>query len=267
MVIRKGTKDDIDAVSALYNEVCDYLQTHINYPGWRKGIYPDRQDAERGIGEDSLFVAEVDGEIAGTFILRHQPEAGYALADWKNELSYSDIFVVYTLAVSPRFSCRGIGERLMEFILYCWGSAWVQPWRGDAAKIQTVPVSSPVTAPGSGPFRRLRPGARLCCSLRKKTASMFLPWRSGWSRTPIPVFAFSRGSSASWTPVRGIFISFPRRKRKRRFSGFYRKNQQESDRRNRNGTQGNKETGNEAADPAPLYHGRWRGHVPELGFR
>ena len=96
MVIRKGTKDDIDAVSALYNEVCDYLQTHINYPGWRKGIYPDRQDAERGIGEDSLFVAEVDGEIAGTFILRHQPEAGYALADWKNELSYSDIFVVYT---------------------------------------------------------------------------------------------------------------------------------------------------------------------------
>lgn len=117
MVIRKGTKDDIDAVSTLYNEVCDYLQTHINYPGWRKGIYPDRQDAERGIGEDSLFVAEVDGEIAGTFILRHQPEAGYALADWKNELSYSDIFVVYTLAVSPRFSCRSIGERLMEFIL------------------------------------------------------------------------------------------------------------------------------------------------------
>ena len=63
MVIRKGTKDDIDAVSALYNEVCDYLQTHINYPGWRKGIYPDRQDAERGIGEDSLFVAEVEGKL------------------------------------------------------------------------------------------------------------------------------------------------------------------------------------------------------------
>lgn len=117
MVIRKGMKDDIDAVSALYDEVCDDLQTHTNYPGWKKGIYPDRRDAERGIGEDSLFVAEEEGEIAGTFILRHQPEAGYALADWKTELPYSHIFVVYTLAVSPRFSHRGIGERLMEFIL------------------------------------------------------------------------------------------------------------------------------------------------------
>ena len=117
MVIRKGTKDDVDAVSALYDEVCDDLESHTNYPGWRKGIYPDRQDAERGIGENGLFVAELEGEIAGTFILRHQPEAGYALADWKMELPYSDIFVVYTLAVSPRFSCRGIGESMMKFIL------------------------------------------------------------------------------------------------------------------------------------------------------
>ncbi len=117
MVIRKGTIDDIDEVSALYDEACDYLQTHTNYPGWRKGIYPDRQDAERGIGEGSLFVAELEGEIAGTFILRHQPEAGYAMADWRTELPYSDILVVYTLAVSPRYSHQGIGERLMEFIL------------------------------------------------------------------------------------------------------------------------------------------------------
>ena len=102
MVIRKGTKDDIDAVSALYNEVCDYLQTHINYPGWRKGIYPDRQDAERGIGEDSLFVAEVDGEIAGTFILRHQPEAGYALADWKNERRALAIMVFSYCCLPPQ---------------------------------------------------------------------------------------------------------------------------------------------------------------------
>ena len=64
MVIRKGTIDDIDAVSALYEEVCDYLESHTNYPGWRKGVYPDRQDAERGIGEESLFVAESEGEIA-----------------------------------------------------------------------------------------------------------------------------------------------------------------------------------------------------------
>ena len=82
----------------------------------------------------------MDGEIAGTFILRHQPEAGYALADWKNELSYSDIFVVYTLAVSPRFSCRGIGERLMEFILSYTAQQGIKAVRLDVYEKNTPAI-------------------------------------------------------------------------------------------------------------------------------
>lgn len=36
MQIRKGTEDDVDEVSALYDELNDYLESHVNYPGWRK---------------------------------------------------------------------------------------------------------------------------------------------------------------------------------------------------------------------------------------
>ena len=82
MQIRKGTEKDIDEVTALYDALNDYLEIHMNYPGWRKGIYPTREDAVQGIVENNLFVAVVEDNIAGTFILRHRPEDAYALADW-----------------------------------------------------------------------------------------------------------------------------------------------------------------------------------------
>lgn len=114
--IRKGTAGDIAALAALYDTLNDYLEQHTNYPGWRKGIYPTQEDARQGISENALFVAQVGGEIAGTFILRHRPEEAYALADWKTELAYSEIFVIYTLAVHPRYLHRGVGKTIMEFI-------------------------------------------------------------------------------------------------------------------------------------------------------
>lgn len=117
MQIRKGTEKDIEEVSALYDAVNDYLESHTNYPGWRKGVYPIREDAAQGIAENNLFVAEAEGQIAGTFILRHRPGEAYALADWGNRLDYSEILVLYTFAVHPRFLRRGIGKQLMEFIL------------------------------------------------------------------------------------------------------------------------------------------------------
>lgn len=115
--VRKGTIRDIDEVSALYDELNDYLECHINYPGWIKGVYPTHEDAIAGVNEQSLFVAMENGKIVGTIILRHKPEDGYELADWHNDLEYKDIFVVYTFAVHPQFLNRGIGKKLMEFVI------------------------------------------------------------------------------------------------------------------------------------------------------
>ena len=117
MQIRKGTENDIAEVTALYDALNDYLESHTNYPGWRKGIYPTREDAAQGIAERSLFVAVIEGRIAGTFILRHRPEEAYALADWGRQPDYSEILVLYTFAVHPQFLHQGIGKKMLEFIL------------------------------------------------------------------------------------------------------------------------------------------------------
>ena len=56
MEIRKGTARELDELAALYNAVCDALAAGINYPGWRRGTYPTREDAERGVAAEELYV-------------------------------------------------------------------------------------------------------------------------------------------------------------------------------------------------------------------
>lgn len=79
MQIRKGTTQDIDELATLYDDLNDYLECHTNYPGWSKGIYPIREDAEQGIQEENLFIALQDNKIVGTLILRHKPEEAYGI--------------------------------------------------------------------------------------------------------------------------------------------------------------------------------------------
>lgn len=59
--IRRGTPEDLDALEELYGEVCDHMAVTVNYCGWKRDVYPARQDAEVGIREGGLFLAEEDG--------------------------------------------------------------------------------------------------------------------------------------------------------------------------------------------------------------
>ena len=40
MLIRKGTPEDLEELTSLYDDLNDYLEAHINYPGWKKGGLP-----------------------------------------------------------------------------------------------------------------------------------------------------------------------------------------------------------------------------------
>lgn len=115
LLFEKGTKADIDELEKLYDALNDYLACHTNFPGWIKGVYPVRKTAEDGIEEGTLFVARSGGRIAGTVILRHEPEAGYSQADWHIQLEEAEIFVVYTFAVHPQYRGKGVGKALLEF--------------------------------------------------------------------------------------------------------------------------------------------------------
>ena len=113
--IRKAVDADIDCIEMLYEDICDYLDAHINYPGWKKGIYPARCDAEKGVTENVLYVAQVGEKIAGTIIIKHEPQEGYKNGKWLTEDDYRYIYVIYTLAVHPDFLKCGVGKELLLF--------------------------------------------------------------------------------------------------------------------------------------------------------
>ena len=115
MEIRKGTARELDELTALYNAVCGALEAGINYPGWRRDIYPTRQDAERGVAAGELYVAVEQGAIAGTMILRQGQEPGYRTARWGRELTDSEVLTVYTFAVHPGHAGKGVGAAMLAF--------------------------------------------------------------------------------------------------------------------------------------------------------
>lgn len=114
-IISKGTPQDLDELEQLYDALHDHLESHINYPGWVKGVYPTREDAASGIAGNTLFVLRLDGAIAGTVVLNHQPEEAYATVDWQVELDYNDLLVIHTFATHPDYQNRGVGRQLLEF--------------------------------------------------------------------------------------------------------------------------------------------------------
>ncbi len=118
IIIELGTIKDVDELEQLYNALNDYLAVNINYSGWKKGIYPIRQNAVDGIENKHLYVAKYNGRIVGSIILSHEPEAAYKEAVWEFESDYSDVFVVHTLVVHPEYIKGGIGKKLMNFAFW-----------------------------------------------------------------------------------------------------------------------------------------------------
>lgn len=115
ITIQLGQVTDIDKLENLYNDLNDYLAEGINYPGWKKGIYPIRQNAIDGVKNKNLYVAKYHETIIGSIILSHEPEAAYCNAKWEFESDYSDVFVIHTFVVHPKFMNCGVGKALMDF--------------------------------------------------------------------------------------------------------------------------------------------------------
>ena len=115
IIIELGNEKDIDELEKLYDDLNDYLAAGVNYPGWLKGVYPIREDAIKGLDGGYLYVARYNGKIVGSIILSHEPESAYNQAKWEIEADYSDIVVIHTFAVHPKFMKNEIGQKLMEF--------------------------------------------------------------------------------------------------------------------------------------------------------
>lgn len=122
MQIRKAKEEDIAAVAALYDAVCDTLEAGENYPGWAKGDYPTRRDAEMGEAAGELFVTEEAGEILGTMMLREEQEQ----------------LTIYTFAVRPDCRGGGVGRALLGY-----AEAWAKAQGKRALRLDVHEINTP----------------------------------------------------------------------------------------------------------------------------
>jgi GNAT superfamily N-acetyltransferase len=114
-LIEKASIKDINELEELYNDLNDYLDNTINYPGWKKGLYPVRETAEKSIRENNLFILKIDGKIAGSIILNHLQEDAYRGVNWRINVEDEKVIVVHTFVVNPIYMKNGVGQKLLDF--------------------------------------------------------------------------------------------------------------------------------------------------------
>jgi len=109
MQIRLATKDDLPSLTALVRRVVPLMRATGNLQ-WDE-TYPNDAVFQRDIELDQLWVAVVDGRIAGLAAVTMDQEPDYIQVGWNIE---EPAIVVHRLAVDPAFRGKGAAGALMQ---------------------------------------------------------------------------------------------------------------------------------------------------------
>lgn len=113
--ITEGKNADLSKVISLYNELNTTLEKGVNYPSWKKHIYPNEETAIEGITTNTLYVIKDNDRVIGSIILNHYQYEAYKKLQWTVNAENNEVIVVHTLAVHPDYFGCGIAMMLMKF--------------------------------------------------------------------------------------------------------------------------------------------------------
>ena len=128
--VRRAETGDLDGIEELYGRAGDAEEGRLDGSRWKRGVYPLRQDAQEGLEAGALYIAELDGQIAGSVILRREQDSAYRQASWQIPFE-APVFVVHTLAVDPAYRHRGVGRALLRHAAKVGREAGLQAIRLD----------------------------------------------------------------------------------------------------------------------------------------
>ncbi len=105
---RRATLADVPAIGALIRRVVPLMQAGGNFQ-W-SADYPNEAVFTADIAQNHLWVAELDGAVAGVAALTQDQDAEYAQANWD---AAEPALVTHRLAVDPAAQGRGVALALM----------------------------------------------------------------------------------------------------------------------------------------------------------
>ncbi len=118
LTFRKAVPEDLEILPDLYDKGRAAI-ARFGIDQWQNG-YPDREDIEKDITDDVLWVSEdpeVPGKIASVFALIFTGEPTYdriVEGQWLTGDSH-DYAAVHRITVSPDFRNRGVAGQTMAF--------------------------------------------------------------------------------------------------------------------------------------------------------
>ncbi|CAN5522140.1 GNAT family N-acetyltransferase [soil metagenome] len=108
MQVREATIADVPAVMTLVNKVVPLMRASGNLQWDDK--YPNAGVFERDVNMAQLWLAEIDGKVAGVAAITTTQEPEYAEVWDTSECA----IVVHRLAVDPDFQGKGVAAELMQ---------------------------------------------------------------------------------------------------------------------------------------------------------
>eukprot|EP01032_Pedospumella_encystans_P008513 gene8513-10098_t len=108
IVLRKAKTEDLPSIVRICALSVALLNAENNYQ-WND-TYPLQSDFEKDIHDDVLWVAEVNGDVAGFAALTTDQSEEYAELGWKPE---DTSLVPHRVAVDPAFRGKGIARKFM----------------------------------------------------------------------------------------------------------------------------------------------------------
>ncbi|MBO0937654.1 GNAT family N-acetyltransferase [Fibrella sp. HMF5335] len=109
MFIRLATPADIPALVALLGRVVPQMQASGNFQ-W-DATYPNATVFGNDVAKQQLWVADIDGQLAGVSAITTDQEPEYAQVGW--DITEPAI-VTHRLAVDPAFRGKGVGKALLQ---------------------------------------------------------------------------------------------------------------------------------------------------------
>lgn len=110
MTIRLATEADLPAAISLIRAVVPQMHAAGNFQ-W-ESTYPDEAVLLRDVASGWLWLAELDGRLAGVAALTTEQDAEYAQADWNFA---EPALVIHRLAVHPDFQGLGVAASLLNW--------------------------------------------------------------------------------------------------------------------------------------------------------
>ena len=114
---RLAKAEEFDSIRNLYWTLIDETSHLPSFPHWKKGEHPSDEWLMDSLAKSQLFVLEEEGEILASVILNHEANESYQLVNWSREVSDEKVLIIHVLAVSPKYTGKGLGTKMMQYIL------------------------------------------------------------------------------------------------------------------------------------------------------